>query len=392
MSQDRVNIAGAVRAEGAEPRRPAVRTELLTLDEVNADETLLPAWRELGGALVEESPFYAPWTLAPALAAYADKSVRIVCVWRGDVLIGLLPVSKARGFARLPVPHWRSWTHPHCFFAAPLVRVGEEDAFFRALFSTLCEGPHARGFVRLGRLDRDGPLFRAALAAAQKTGRIAYDSGETERAMLCAGASAEATLAVFVRKKKRKELKRLRNRLDELGRVEVREFSPTDEMTQWADLFLALEHRGWKGENGTSLKASDADANWFRQTLQGASDAGKLHFIRIDINGRPIAMLASLLSKGAGYSVKICHDPDYARYSPGVMVEIEAMRSVLEREDFRFMDSCAAPDHSMINGLWRSRRVVTGLNVSGKGLFARAGLSLCRALEGVRARLPVGKV
>ncbi len=352
------------------------------------DAALLRAWEELCSDLVEENPFYEPWSLGPALDGFGRGRVSLACVWSGETLIGLLPVAAVRGYARMPLGYWKSWTHPHCYFAAPLVRTGWEEPVFNALFALLGEGGGARGFLRFARMDRDGPLMSAAQAAALREGRICYEAGAAERALLCAGASAEATLAVFLRKKKRKELKRLRNRLEEKGKVDVREFSDGDDLTAWTDAFLSLEHSGWKAKKGTSLKANDADAAWFRQTLAGARDAGKLHFIRIDLDGRPIAMLVSLLSGGAGYSLKICHDPEFARYSPGVMVEIEAMRSLLERPDFRFMDSCAAPDHSMINGLWRARREVTGLNVSGKGLTSRAALALCRMLEGARARLP----
>ena len=381
MSQDAII---AKESEGA-------RAELAPVEGGRVGEALLPAWRDLCSDLVEENPFYEPWSLIPALAAYGRGRERLACVWAGDELIGLAPVTPARGYARMPVGHWKSWMHPHCFFTAPLVRKGREGTFFKALFSLLGEGDAARGFLRLARMDREGPLMRAAEAAAVGDRRVAYAADVAERALLCGGASADATLAVFVRKKKRKELKRLRNRLDEKGRVEVREHSETDDLNAWTDAFLALEHSGWKAKKGTSLKASAADTQWFRQTLTGARDAGKLHFIRIDLDGRPIAMLVNLLSRGEGYSLKICHDPDFARYSPGVMVEIEAMRSLLGRPDFRFMDSCAAPDHSMINGLWRAKRKVTGLNVSGKGTAARATLRLCRALEGARAKLPVGR-
>lgn len=363
---------------------------MLAPEAVLSDEALVAAWEGLTSDLVEENPFYAPWSLIPALEAYADARVRIVAVWRGPELIGLAPFTRSRGYARLPVGYWRSWTHPHCYFAAPLVRKGREDAFFETLFAALCEGDDRRGFIRLARMDQSGPLMGSALAIAAREGRIAYDAGAVERALLCGGASAESTLAVFVRKKKRKELKRLRNRLEELGRVEIRELSPADNLDEWAEAFLELEHRGWKGDKGTSLKSNEKDARWFRITLNGALAAGQLHFMRIDLDGRPIAMLANLLANGAGYSVKICHDPDYARYSPGVMIEIEAMRSVLEKDDFNFMDSCAAPDHSMINGLWRARRMITGLNVSGKGVSARASLKLCRMLEGARSRLSIG--
>jgi CelD/BcsL family acetyltransferase involved in cellulose biosynthesis len=191
-----------------------------------------------------------------------------------------------------------------------------------------------------------------------------------------------------VRKKKRKELQRLRNRLNELGDIAVREATPTDDIAAWTEEFLILEDKGWKGKKGTSLKSSERDADWFRNTLRRAHEADALHFMRLDIDFRPIAMLATLMEGGVGYSLKICHDPAFDRFSPGVMIEIEAMRSLLAREGFRFADSCAAPDHSMINGLWRARRVVTGLNVSGRGLGSKAGLALAKALEGARDRFP----
>ncbi len=355
------------------------------------DAPLLAAWRDLSDALVEENPFYEPWSLTPALAAYgAPGRVRLACAYDGARLIALVPVTPARGYAHLPLAHWRNWTHPHCYFGAPLVRRGHEEAALCALFALLCDGPDGRGFVRFDRIDRNGPLAAFAQAAAARERRLIYEAGRRARAVLHGGASADATLAAHLRKKKRKELTRLRRRLEELGSVAVHQYADGDDLAAWAQAFLTLEDRGWKGRAKSSLKAKPADANWFRATLAGATAAGKLNFMRIDLDGRPIAMLVNFLSAGAGYSVKICHDPEYARYSPGVMIEVEAMRALLGRDEFRFMDSCAAPDHSMINGLWRARRDITGINVSGRAGPARAGLRLCRALEGARARLPKG--
>lgn len=374
--------------------RNAVRAELLTID-VADDQLFQAAWRALGGDVVEENPFYAPWALAPALGAYGDDKVRLACVWHGEgpsaQLIGLLPVRARRGYTHLPFSYWESWTYPHCFFTAPLVRRGFEDAFFLALFDLLGAGPERRMFLHLHRVDRDGPLVGAAHKAACANARVSYDICAAERAVLFAGASAEATLAVHVRKKKRKELKRLRNRLEEQGRIIIRELNDREDLERWVEDFLVLEHKGWKGDKATSLKTRAEDTDWFRQMAAGAFADGRLHFIRMDIDDRPIAMLVNLVANGAGYSLKIAHDPDYDKFSPGVMIEIEAMRALLGLADFRFMDSCAAPDHSMINGLWRARRMITGVNISAAGLRARAGLSFCRMIEGSRASAPVSQ-
>lgn len=349
---------------------------------------LVPAMEDLCRGLAEENPFFAPSALIPALAAYGDASVRLACVWSGDALAGLWPVHKRRFYAHLPIAHWATWNHAHCYFGAPLIRRGKEEDVLRELFALLCEGDEARNFVRFGRLDRAGPLFAAIGAAAAFDNRVCYEAGAIARAMLPGGASAETTLAVHVRKKKRKEIARLRNRLGDLGLVAVREFGAGDDLGEWTQAFLTLEDRGWKGKERTSLNSDPVDAGWFRQTLARAHESGALHFIRLDLNDRPIAMLVTLRADGEAYSLKICHDPEFDRFSPGVMIEIEAMRAWLADDGFRFADSCAAPDHSMINGLWRARRVVTGLNVSGRSLGARASLSLARGLEDARARFP----
>ncbi len=369
---------GEIIREGAR-----LRADLAGVDEA---PSLAGPWAALCADLAEENPFFAPSALIPALQSYADEHVRLACVWSGDDLAGLWPVRKHRTYARLPLSSWSTWSHAHCYFGAPLVRNGYEKPVLTEFFTLLCEGGDGRSFARLDRIDRDGPIYAAAKEAAANEHRLCYEAGAIERALLQGGASAEATIAVHVRKKKRKELGRLRNRLDEMGTVAFREITPADDVDEWTAAFLALEDRSWKGKERTSLKSDEADARWFRETLAGAYASGTLHFLRLDLDGRPLAMLVTLLSKGAGYSLKICHDPEFDRYSPGVMIEIEAMRSLLSREDFRFADSCATPDHSMINGLWRARRIVTGLNVSGRGLAPRAALGLAKTLEGARAR------
>ncbi len=366
---------------------PEIRAQLVSPEDAPA---LRDAWGALCRDLLEENPFFAPETLLPALEAYGRARVYLACAWSRDTLIAVLPVVRKRFYARLPVSYWMTWSHPHCYYAAPLIRRGHEEAAFAALYALLCDGDEGRAFLRLSRLDREGPAMKAAQAAAHAERRLSYESGAIARAMLSSGASVEATLAVHVGKKKRKELARLKKRLEEKGALRLRLLSPGDDIHQWTEEFLELEHKSWKGRAKTSLKSSERDAAWFRETLAGMARRGRLHFLRLDLDEKPIAMLATLMMNGAAYSLKICHDPDFGRYSPGVMIEVEAMRSLMAQPGFRFADSCAAPDHSMINGLWRARRVVTGLNVSGRSAAARGSLGLARLLEGARARLPKG--
>ncbi len=345
-------------------------------------------WRDLAADAVEENPFFEPFTLLPALQHYAGPGVHLACVFE-DVartkLIGLAPVSPMRGYARLPIAYWQIWTHPHCYYAAPLLRRGSERAAAAGLLRLLSGGAQARAFLRLPRLDAAGAV--AGAFRAEAVARVCYERGGYERAVLRAGETPEAYLAANIRKKKRKELKRLQARLDDMGRVKFRKLTNEYELEDWTAAFLDLEDKGWKSKAGTSLKSSAKDAAWFRESLKGAFDAGRLDFLRLDCGGHPVAMLTGFGS-AESYSLKICHDPAFARFSPGVMIEIEATRAHLGCDAFRFADSCAAEDHSMINSLWRRRRRITGLNISGDAALSKALLRLCRLLEAMRSALP----
>lgn len=352
-------------------------------------QSLIAPWRALAEAAIEANPFYEPWTLLPALKRYAGDQVRLACVWEGAArrsLLGFAPVEARRGYARLAVDYWATWTHPHCYFAAPLIHRGCEIGVVDAFLKLLCDGPHGRSFLQLCRIDQDGAVARVVRDGAD--GRICYAAGAFERAALYAGPAPNAYYETALRKKKRKELARLRNRLAEIGAVAIRCLTDESSLDGWTETFLQLEDRGWKGARGTSLKSSPADAAWFRESVAGGFGAGKLQFLRLDCGGRAIAMLANFLAPGAGYSVKIAHNPDFARFSPGVMIEIEATKRLLADPDFRFMDSCAAPDHPMINGLWKGRRRIAGVNVSGAGGLSKTALRLCQALERARTALP----
>src|SRR6185295_3696806 len=126
-----------------------------------------------------------------------------------------------------------------------------------------------------------------------------------------------------VRAKKRKELRRQRNRLGELGHLESRLLEDPSELPAWCDAFLALEQAGWKGRVGTALAAAPAAERFFREALAGAWDAGRLQFRRLDLDGRPIAMLVNFLCAPGSFSFKTAFDENYAHYSPGVLIQLD---------------------------------------------------------------------
>lgn len=351
--------------------------------EPAAAAALVEEWRALARDGAEANAFYEPSFLMPALDAFAHAGVALAVIRdaRGQ-LIGLAPVAPLKGYSRLPVRYMATWMHQHCFFAAPLVRRGAEQAFFTALFRLM----DARGaFFRLRHLDAEGPLYKAAIEAARADGRLVAPSARYARAKLKGSYRTEAQLENALSGKKRKELRRLRARLLEEGEIAFEKLADPALLSQWAEEFLALEASGWKGGAGTALASDEASSRFFRASVAAAFATDELHFARLTVGGRTIAMAVSFYGRQMGadalFEFKIAFDEAYARYSPGVMLEIEIMRDLERRPNLLFIDSCAQAGHPMIERLWRDRRTIEALNVSRRDFVGKAIFRVLMALE-----------
>lgn len=329
-------------------------------------------WADLAGAAAEANAFYAPDMLEAALGHLAaGHGVRLIEVQEDGRAIGLLPVVPSPRHGRLPISCIANWMHDHCFFGAPLIRRGHEGAAWRGFLAQLDDAGWARGFLHLEGLDAAGASAAAleALCVEQRRGR--QEIHRYDRAMLRSDLSAEAYWETHVRAKKRKEVRRLQKRLAELGRVEVRQLEREADLPVWCRDFLTLEASGWKGRHGTALACKQNDEAFFRAACAAAFCGGRLHFLRVDLDGRAIAMLVNFRQGEGGFSFKIAFDEALGRFSPGVLVEIANLHAVQGDPAIAWMDSCAAADHPMIDSLWAERRTIVQYRIALHGRGAR---------------------
>ncbi|ALR20001.1 GNAT family N-acetyltransferase [Sphingobium baderi] len=344
-------------------------------------------WADLASAAAEANAFYAPDMLEAALDHLAvHKGVRLIEAQEEGRSIGLLPVIMAPNHGRLPVPCVVNWMHDHCFFGAPLVRQGHELAAWRSFLAQLDDADWASGFLHLESLDAAGANAAAleALCVEQRRGR--REIHRYDRAMLRSDLSADDYWETHVRAKKRKELRRLQKRLAELGHMEPRLLASAADLPLWCQDFLTLEASGWKGQHGTALACKKGDEAFFRTACAAALEAGRLHFLRMDLDGRAIAMLVNFRHGEGAFSFKIAFDEALGRFSPGVLIEIANLHAVQGDPGMTWMDSCAAADHPMIDSLWAERRTIVQYRIAlhGRGVrrLARgAAFTLANGVE-----------
>ena len=322
------------------------------------DRAFLGGWDALSAAASEPNPFFESWYLLPSLRALdPQKRVKILMLEAAGIPLALMPISRSMAYYGHPLPHLRNWTHANCFLGCPLVAQGAEIAFWQSLIDWADENAGYALFFHLAHLPLSGRLHHALHDILAERGRPAALVFREERAMLASDSSADAYLEGALSGKKRKELRRQHKRLSEEGALNFTRQLGQADLDRWIEDFLQLEMRGWKGKAGSALACADDTATLFREALAGACAAGRLERLSLTLDGRPIAMLANFLCAPGAFSYKTAFDENYARFSPGVLLQRENL-ALLEREQIEWCDSCATADHPMIDHIWRERRAI----------------------------------
>lgn len=348
--------------------------QFVRLDAI--DPGLAAQWDDLAANAAEPNVFAERWFIA-ASAPLADPSLRLLAVYEAGALIGLLPLSRVSRYGRLPLVHVENWLHHHAFLGGPLLRRGHEHTAWMALLAALDADRETTGLLHFTNLVEHGPVHTALLAAANRPCDTVH---RIERALLQSELDPRAYYETTVRKKKRKEIGRLQSRLGECGRVATARFPDTGDLDEWIDTFLSLEQSSWKGRAGSALACQPETEAFFREALHGAHRKGKLEMLRLTVDDRTIGILVNFLSAPGSFSFKTAFDEAFARYSPGVLIQL-ANLDILSRADIAWMDSCAAPDHPMIDSLWGERRAIVRATLPLAGIRSRLAFHAVRTLE-----------
>ena len=373
---------GSAKSFRTRAARVAAQGELRLLTLAQLEEpAFLAAWERLVARAAEPNPFFEPWYLLPSLRQWgAADGVRVKAWFHDGRLAGLMPVARKPRYYGHPLTHASVWLHPNAFCGVPLVAAGHEERFWEHLLAHFDRRAARALFLHLPQLPTEGPVFAALTRVLARSGRMHYLAAQEARAMLAGETSAAAYLEAAMSAKKRKELRRQRGRLAEEGALAFERLEGGDNIAEWTAEFLALEAAGWKGEAGSALACAPATTALFTGALAGAAAAGRLERLALRLDGRAIAMLANFITAPGAYSYKTAFDEAYARFSPGMLLQLENL-ALLEREGIQWADSCAAQGHPMIERLWRDARRMASLNIAIGGLPRRSAFRLLKAYE-----------
>jgi len=242
-----------------------------------------------------------------------------------------------------------------------LVRAGYERAAVRRFlgFADQSGAP----LMRFPLFEAEGAFGPALADVLKERGLPFVETGRHERAFLKSDLEGEAYLAAHMRKKKRKEYNRQWNRFAETGALKL-EANDGGDLDAWLERFFWLERSGWKGKRGTALAERPNERAFFETMCRDARAAGKFHAAQITLDGKPVAMLASFVAGGGAYSFKIAYDEAYARFSPGAQLMMRVIGAFHDDPRISWVDSCAIPNHPMIDHIWAERRAICEMNAA----------------------------
>jgi CelD/BcsL family acetyltransferase involved in cellulose biosynthesis len=361
-------------------RRASGAVTVRTVPVAQVGERDVAAWRELAGRAIEPNPFYDPDFLIPAAALY--DGVELALIEAAGELIGALPLRASRRWRRVPASCLAVWRHEDCYLGTPLLTPdAPKDAMGALIDYTRSRGRGLLAFEWIG----TGETVEAAVrAAAAERGIEPIEYEKFDRAALVRRPDADY-LRQKVSNGRARELRRLRRQLGELldAPLEVHDRTGDDEAIEG---FLRAEADGWKGAQGTAFAGRPRHADFFRDTCRRFADRGRLQLLVLSGGGVDLAWKVNFVAGDAVYCFKIAYAAEWARYSPGVQLELDFV-DIFHGTSSQWSDSCAAPDNEMINRLWPDRRSLATLLVPTGGARGAASRQSARTVMAVRRRI-----
>jgi CelD/BcsL family acetyltransferase involved in cellulose biosynthesis len=334
-------------------------------------EQYVPAWEDLAAAALEPNVFYEPWMFMPAIRAFgAGRRALFALILAPDparplgphILAGLFPLElqdQYQGLGRkLPFKTLRLLGHKYCHLCTPLIRAGYGHEVIDAFFDWLADGSHGCSLMEFGFIAGEGSFYNLLIDYFDRHAKLNYVKSRFMRALFRPASDIETYMRTAFHGAQRHELRRHERRLSEAGRVEYLSLEPGDDVADWIEEFLRIEAVSWKGMGGRALVCNETDREYFVQVANEAFRRGQLMMLALRVDGRPIAHKCNFLSGPGSFAFKIAFDEEYARYSPGVLLEVENIRRLHAQSKVKWMDSCAEPSHPMFDRLLADRRTI----------------------------------
>lgn len=316
------------------------------LEDAAALAQIEPAWRELACPAGPSTPFMQPeWIRAWWRAFGQADRLRVVAIWQGDRLAGVLPLmlSQERRYG-ISVRRLGALANDHSPRVDVLLASGAEgvvEAIWRYIASIEAQWD----IFELPRLVTNSPTLQQFSERAH-SGGFRFGTWQAEASPYIAiGADWNDYLAGRSRNF-RKEVRRKRRHLSQSGQSSLEIFADPSAVTAALDDALKIEADGWKGRAGSAMQSTPEVQRFYREQAVEMAAMGKLRLHFLKFGGERIAFDLSLKFDHRLYSLKSGFRNAQAADSPGLVLlslmlehymssDLEEIDLLGEEDDFK---------------------------------------------------------
>jgi hypothetical protein len=341
------------------------RVRQVQFDEL--DPKTVKSWESLEERALESNAFLSPRFVIPAIRHLGRpeelRKTMFVFVEKvnggGVDLVGAGVFVQSSGKRSFPLSHLRAFRSLHSYLSGILVDRDEAEGAVRAFFQFFCDKNATWHGVEFEYCPVDGFQAELITGVAKEFGSLWEEEEKIHRAIFAPSEGGDAYIRSQFSSGRIKDLRRMRRRLEEEGNVRWRALFGNEVDEQSVERFLEIEHMGWKGENGTSLRSRPSHEAFFREMVGGFREKEGLFFTEMYLNNVVIASTSNLISGGTGFAFKIGWDPRYAKMGPGVLNEVEFIQRAPKLcGSLSYIDS-GALEGSFIDQFWVGRRALS---------------------------------
>ena len=322
-------------------------------------------WDGLVRAMPRPSPFLLhSWLLEWWRHYGGDAELAVHVAYRGDRLVGALPLSVGRRFG-LRVSEFVGGTW--ALLADVLVAPGEDASVAGALAERLASSDH--DFADLFGLTGSSRLVAALPADALRL------IERLEAPVLDLSPGWDTVYDAKLSPKARRTRRRRKRLLETLGTVEASLARAHEELAPALEEAFRVYGLRWHGRHDPSGFVTPTGMEFHRAALLRLADEDVPRLLTLRVDGEAIAFTLALQLSGRAYGLTRAFDPAYAHFSPGSEAKLLSLAAAadegMERAEFL---GAAAPHNQRFTDRFEPIYQAIGLAHTLRGRAAAAAL------------------
>lgn len=349
----------------------------------DTDSSMIDRWKTLEASTSEPNPYLSADFIIPA-ARHLSNPASLLLVAISDpgyCLRGILIITERAANLRFPFRHYALFKSPHSFIGGVLISRAHQKEVFETITYYFRSKTSKYKALYIDDLYINSNVY-LHLSNAPCSGVYLHDS--YRRAVIDLRSSTRSLVGALDHKKV-KDLERCKRNLGKKGAYHWRIVEGSDITEYTVEAFLDLEHKGWKGEQNTSIRSSPREEAFFREMVYNFSRENRIFFTEILIDELIIASTCNFRINNRVFAFKVSWDVDFRSFSPGMLNEYEFLHYLdRNRNSVHYVDSGSSHD-SYIEKFWPDRAHI----VNGYCLFSRPLLMITYLLSATRYLLRI---